>query len=284
MISDILENDIDKKNIEIENIISGFIREFELTETPIEVSFRALLPDLKKNDRFSHLIHTYPAKLLVHIPYFFLNNNIFSKPGDIVLDPFCGTGTVLLESILSGRNALGADANPLARLIGKVKTRILSSQSLVTKLKIILSNNYVIDDLQDYPSVVNLDYWFNQQTKQKLLQILNNVKIIESESVREFFLVCFSNLIKKVSYADPRITVPVKLNKNRYIEGSASYKRVKKRLLDLEYINVLEKFETICRENIERVKSLEGYLKSENEQVSAEIISTDARNLTISLN
>ena len=31
-----------------------------------------------------------------------------------VLDPFCGTGTVLLEAVLSGRTALGADANPLA--------------------------------------------------------------------------------------------------------------------------------------------------------------------------
>ena len=39
-----------------------------------------------------------------------------------MLDPFCGAGTVLLEALLSGKSAIGADANPIARLI-KAKTQ-----------------------------------------------------------------------------------------------------------------------------------------------------------------
>jgi len=34
----------------------------------------------------------------MHIPFFFLGNTILSSKGDLVADPFCGSGTVLLES------------------------------------------------------------------------------------------------------------------------------------------------------------------------------------------
>jgi DNA modification methylase len=99
MISELPELKIEKS--EIDFLIESFLTEYKLTKVPIEVSFRALIPQLKRTDRLTHLIHTYPAKLLMHIPYFFLNNNVFSKRGDTILDPFCGTGTVLLEAILA---------------------------------------------------------------------------------------------------------------------------------------------------------------------------------------
>jgi len=118
-----------------DKIISDFIHQYSLNKSPIEVNFRNLSPEIKDIDRFTHLIHTYPAKLLVHIPYLFLNNNIFSKKGDTVLDPFCGSGTVLLEGLLAGRNALGAEANPLARIITEIKISKLDSDTLLSSLK-----------------------------------------------------------------------------------------------------------------------------------------------------
>lgn len=36
----------------------------------------------------------------------------YSKPGDLVLDPMCGSGTTLIECKLLGRNAIGLDINP----------------------------------------------------------------------------------------------------------------------------------------------------------------------------
>jgi hypothetical protein len=67
------------------------------------------------------MIHLYPAKLLPHIAAFFLASSELSSKGDKVLDPFSGSGTVLLEALLAGRSPIGADSNPLARLISKVK-------------------------------------------------------------------------------------------------------------------------------------------------------------------
>lgn len=87
--------DRNSKNLE------GLMRNFRRTYRPVTVNFRRLVPWLRYSaERASHSIHPYPAKVLVNIPHFFLANDILSGDGDTVLDPFCGSGTVLLEAIL----------------------------------------------------------------------------------------------------------------------------------------------------------------------------------------
>ena len=49
----------------------------------------------------------------------------FSAPGDAVVDPFCGSGTVLVEAMGLGRRAFGVDASPLGVAIARVRTTLL---------------------------------------------------------------------------------------------------------------------------------------------------------------
>ncbi len=58
------------------------------------------------------LLDTYPAKM----PDQLANDMVlmYSEPGDIVLDPLCGSGTTLREAIREGRKAIGIDINKLA--------------------------------------------------------------------------------------------------------------------------------------------------------------------------
>jgi hypothetical protein len=280
-----MNNEITESHIlesrEIEKVIYELIYQYDKNKIPIEVSFRSLLPKLKNIDRATHLLHTYPAKLLLHIPYFFLNNEIFSKPGDLVLDPFCGTGTVLLEAILADRNAIGADANPIARLIAKVKTTNYFPKVLINLLHEITYECENFKRPYEIPSVVNLNYWFSESTKNSLMNLLSSIELIDCETNRDFFLVCFSNLIKKVSYADPRVSVPVRLNEKRFVENSDQFNKVKKRIEDLEKINVIEKFQSICIENINRVSKFNQSLTQSNLGINAKIVSNDARKLTV---
>lgn len=51
-------------------------------------------------------------------------------PDGAVLDPFCGSGTVLVEARLAGRPALGIDANPLAVALARLKTRRFGKEEL----------------------------------------------------------------------------------------------------------------------------------------------------------
>jgi len=52
----------------------------------------------------------------------------WSRPGDLVVDPFCGSGTVLVEAMGLGRRALGVDASPLGVAIARVRTTLLGEQ------------------------------------------------------------------------------------------------------------------------------------------------------------
>lgn len=271
---DLTENIIVEKNYDDQ--INDLISRYSVSEEPIEVSFRTIVSDLNKSDRATHLIHTYPAKLLMHIPHFFLNNNVLSKKGDTILDPFTGSGTVMLEAILAQRNAIGADANPLARLISRVKVHKYDSESLTGYLNEILNN--LQERLHDVtPNVINVDYWFSPSIQQQLTTIFNAINKIIDERVREFFLVCFSNCVKKVSFADQRVSVPVKLNPYRYNIEHPLHKESKRKLESLLDIKVVDKFQEIAEENIKRVKRLHELL---DDRYSAKMVSDNAKNLT----
>ena len=66
-----------------------------------------------------HGFHSYPARM--HPLTARRLVEAFSRPGDVVLDPFCGSGTVLVEARLAGRTAIGVDANPLAVRLARLK-------------------------------------------------------------------------------------------------------------------------------------------------------------------
>ena len=59
---------------------------------------------------------SFPPRLVDHYI-----RNFSLKKGDILLDPFCGTGTSLVEAKLRGINSIGLEANPLADYASRVK-------------------------------------------------------------------------------------------------------------------------------------------------------------------
>jgi hypothetical protein len=66
-----------------------------------------------------HGFHAYPARM--HPLTARRLVEALTAPGDTVLDPFCGGGTVLCEARLAGRRAIGVDLNPLAVLLARRK-------------------------------------------------------------------------------------------------------------------------------------------------------------------
>ncbi|GFE52100.1 hypothetical protein So717_38530 [Roseobacter cerasinus] len=76
----------------------------------------------------SHKFYRYPARFS---PQFAIAAiEAFTKPGDLVLDPFIGGGTTGVEAMMSGRQSIGTDINELALFVSKVKTTILTSKEL----------------------------------------------------------------------------------------------------------------------------------------------------------
>lgn len=73
-----------------------------------------------------HGFHTYPARMHPQTARRLVEG--LSSPGSRVLDPFCGSGTVLVEARLAGRAVAGVDANPLAVRLARLKVRSVSER------------------------------------------------------------------------------------------------------------------------------------------------------------
>jgi len=76
-------------------------------------------PDESATMAHVHGFHTYPARLHPETASRLVDR--FSPPDGRVLDPFCGSGTVLVEARRLGRQAFGIDANPLAVALATLK-------------------------------------------------------------------------------------------------------------------------------------------------------------------
>jgi len=75
-----------------------------------------------------HGFHAYPARLHPVTAQRLVKG--LSRPGDRVLDPFCGSGTVLVEALLEGRSPSGLDANPLAVMLTTYKLQRANQEDL----------------------------------------------------------------------------------------------------------------------------------------------------------
>jgi DNA modification methylase len=75
----------------------------------------------------THGIHKYPAKFIPLIPRWALSYDP-ETPSRTVMDPFCGSGTTLVEAGLLGATSYGIDISPLAVLLTSAKCSIISNE------------------------------------------------------------------------------------------------------------------------------------------------------------
>lgn len=225
---------VDSLPIEYENIVKAYSK----SQKPVEVDFRKLVPFRSGVDRATHLFHSYPAKLLPNIPIFFLNCGLLTDRRSVVYDPFCGTGTVLVEALLAGHIATGADANPLARKITHAKTTRLPLNVLLSAIEDVSVATAKTKPAAFTP-VVNVDKWFSDDAQVSLGKLRAAIHHVESDEVREFLEVSFSQCVRKASLADPRMTVPVRRKDGSKGEG-----------------DVVQLFIDVAQSNAERLQKL----------------------------
>ena len=101
-----------------------------------------------------HRLHPYKGKFIPQLVEYFLDTHIdefkketyFTK-GDIILDPFCGSGTTLVQSNELGIHAVGIDVSEFNTLISNVKIKkydLIDIQNEITRISNIL-NRYLLD-------------------------------------------------------------------------------------------------------------------------------------------
>lgn len=158
---------------------------------------------------WTHGIHAYPARLVPQVARKILES--FGSSDPLVWDPFCGSGTVLLEAMTHGFQSLGTDLNPFACLLAKAKTTPIPPKELarITELLVVRLRGEGADQarraykprLDDF--TLDVDRWWKPAVIRDLGFIreqIDQVKALTSTAASLDVLdVAFSHAVRAVS-------------------------------------------------------------------------------------
>ena len=182
----------------------------------------------RREQKLTHYLFRFPAKF--HPPALRCLIDRYSDEGQTILDPFCGSGTLLVEALSAGRHAVGVDVDPVARFISKVKSKPINPKVLRSKAQVLLAtlkglrrgdaeyDRLMFEDLSPtaierfrqgfgIPQIPKMTHWFRTYVVLDLARIRNAISSLDAApEIRAFFLACFASIIRNASNADP---VPV---------------------------------------------------------------------------
>jgi len=148
-----------------------------------------------------HRLHPYKGKFIPQLVEYFLDNHIntfkkqiFFKKGDIILDPFMGSGTTLIQASELGMHSIGIDISEFNCLLSKVKLDNYDIKRLSNKLQEALLrtaqfSERTFDDDYDLQLKEKL-YEFNQKhfPNPEFKHKVSKGKISEEKYAQERFL------------------------------------------------------------------------------------------------
>ena len=172
----------------------------------------------------AHGLHEYRGKFNPQMVRA-MTNLLGLTVGDRVWDPFCGSGTVLLEARHQGFNAVGVDISPLAVAIANAKLSAIASapRTLKQATKMLIDrvltdvegmNEGVPDEeaiqkvvgrrwLERLPCSEYLVRWFPLPVLAQFLVILDSISEVVQPSLQDVFRIILSDVVRDVSWQDP---------------------------------------------------------------------------------
>lgn len=171
--------------------------------------------EYKESERTKHIhrIHPYKGKFIPQLVEYFLDGHTdefktetYFHEGDIVLDPFCGSGTTLVQANELNMNAIGVDISLFNAMISNVKVKkhnlnLLSEVICKMTIKLeefLKSKTYIAfeEDLTSHLAKFNCRYFPSPEYKMQV----KNGEIEEQKYAaekEEKFLEIYYNLVKK---------------------------------------------------------------------------------------
>ena len=170
---------------------------------------------------YTHNYFKYPCKFIPEIPRWAIKK--YATEGTIIFDPFSGSGTTLLESIINGYDSYGTEIDDVAKLLIKVKTTKLTT-SEVEEMSMIVDN--IIDRIEEdstniiIPDINNMNHWFPDENINQLGQIRFYINQINNKNIKDFLLICLASIIRKCSFADDSSPKPYVSSKVKKIPSN----------------------------------------------------------------
>lgn len=177
----------------------------ETTQSRLEAAARA---GNRQATRYSvHGLHEYKGKFNPQVAKAILN--IFGiHAGGRVFDPFCGSGTTLVECAHLRATGYGIDLNPLAVFLANAKLQALVTpadqlRDILARLGVsIRRTRRWTTRLPDDPRGIYLQSWFDTATLQTIEIVAAKIRDAAGPHAA-FFLAVASNLLREYSLQDP---------------------------------------------------------------------------------
>jgi len=176
------------------------------------------IKDLMKQSAKRHFgVHPYFTKQVWNVVQEYVKN--FTCPGDLVLDPYGGSGVTLVESLILGRKAIQVDINPLANfivenLIAPIDINLLRKEYEHIQTQFEKHSPKTESEIEDaltkydYPKnvvlpknsdVPTLDKLFSPVQLAQLAYLKHLIKQVKDDSIRNTLLLMFSGLLNKIN-------------------------------------------------------------------------------------
>ncbi|MEQ1571667.1 MAG: hypothetical protein ABMA64_38920 [Myxococcota bacterium] len=149
-------------------------------------------------ERATHGFHTWPAGLHPDAAKLLIG----ALPGDSVLDPFCGGGTVLVEAQIAGRRAVGRDVSPVARLVALGRTAT-PDDALLTRVRSaarkLVAAARTADKAPPEPILSAVREWYAPHVGWELESLRSGIAACPAD-VQPLLWLCFSSILVKTSF------------------------------------------------------------------------------------
>jgi hypothetical protein len=159
----------------------------------------------------THGLHEYPARMIPQIAKRLILRH--TTAGTRILDPFCGSGTTLIEARLAKRYSVGVDVNPFAVLLAKTKVTPIDFKAVsFDHLNFFerLENEYVSlkrkGELPEPPKHIfpNLLHWFKEPVARDLEFLYQKIEEVADEDIKNLLRIVFSDTVFRTSNIDLR--------------------------------------------------------------------------------
>jgi 16S rRNA G966 N2-methylase RsmD len=189
------------------------VREFDYLSKPLPEE----IPVRKQEAKRHFGVHGYFTKQAWNIVQEYIRN--FTQAGDLVLDPFGGSGVTLIESLMTDRRAINIDLNPMSvfivdALIAPVKTSELTAAFDRVKKSFIekkpTTKKEIQEALKKYPypkgfklpkgsDVDNIEDLFSDKQLAQLALLKHIIIKEKNENIKKSLLLMFSSLLSKAN-------------------------------------------------------------------------------------
>ena len=184
----------------------------------------------------AHSYYQYPAMMVPSMQRILLQSVLRLQPGiRALVDPFAGSGTLMVEGMCAGLDVTAYDVNPLAVLLCRAKSEVFNAGALRASATRLLTTVARDKDQSHAVSFANKLKWFSETAIIELSRLRRGIRSLSDVSTRRFFWVALAETVRlssnsRTSTYKLHVRTPEQID--RLVSPRVTFERIVQRNLD----------------------------------------------------